>query len=160
LGGARIYVAEADSDGVAYTPEGSDQSITYGSWAALDPATGAILWQTPDPSGGTDPGAVSSADGVVYAASMTGHMYALSGATGQVLWSFTGSGSSIAGPAIVDGVVYWGMVTPTSAGRGARPSTPSTRHPQVMAGPDQEASGRLVVRSAPMAPGPMAVWFR
>jgi polyvinyl alcohol dehydrogenase (cytochrome) len=117
--GTRIYVAEADSDGVAYTPEGSDQSITYGSWAALDPATGAILWQTPDPSGGTDPGAVSSADGVVYAASMTGHMYALSGATGQVLWSFTGSGSSIAGPSIVDGVVYWGNGYEPNTGTGS-----------------------------------------
>ena len=106
--GTRIYVAEADSDRVAYTPEGSDQSISYGSWAALDPATGAILWQTPDPSDGIDLGAVSSANGVVYTASMSGDMYALSGATGQVLWSFTGAGSSVAGPAIVHGVVYWG----------------------------------------------------
>jgi polyvinyl alcohol dehydrogenase (cytochrome) len=117
--GTRIYVAEADSDSVAYTPEGSAQSITYGSWAALDPATGAILWQTPDPSGGTDTGAVSSADGVVYAESMTGHMYALSGATGQVLWSFTGAGSSIAGPAIVDGVVYWGNGYAAYGGTGS-----------------------------------------
>jgi polyvinyl alcohol dehydrogenase (cytochrome) len=101
-------VAEADSDGVAYTPYGSSQSITSGSWAALDPATGAILWQTPDPSSGTDIGALSSADGVVYAGSTTHHMYALSGATGQVLWSFTGVGASISGPAIVNGVVYWG----------------------------------------------------
>ena len=95
-------------DRVAYTPEGSDQSISYCSWAALDPATGAILWQTPDPSEGIDLGAVSSANGVVYAESMCRDMYALSGATGQVLWSFTGAGSSIAGPAIVNGVVYWG----------------------------------------------------
>ena len=45
---------------------------------------------------------------VVYAESMTGAMYALSGATAQVLWSFIGAGSFIAGPSIVDGFVYWG----------------------------------------------------
>ena len=29
-------------------------------------------------------------------------------ATGQILWDFTGQGSSVSGAAIVDGVVYWG----------------------------------------------------
>jgi polyvinyl alcohol dehydrogenase (cytochrome) len=106
--GNRIYVAEADSDHVAYVPFGSTEPITDGSWAALDPATGAIEWQTPDPSGGVDIGAVSAANGVVYAGSLSGHMYALNAATGSVLWDYPGQGSSIAGPAIVNGVVYWG----------------------------------------------------
>jgi polyvinyl alcohol dehydrogenase (cytochrome) len=35
-------------------------------------------------------------------------MYALAGTTGDVLWSYQAQGSSIAGPAIVNGVVYWG----------------------------------------------------
>jgi polyvinyl alcohol dehydrogenase (cytochrome) len=35
-------------------------------------------------------------------------MFALDAATGQVLWQF-GAGSSVnAGPAVVDGTVYWG----------------------------------------------------
>jgi polyvinyl alcohol dehydrogenase (cytochrome) len=106
--GKRIYVAEADSDNLSYTPAGSTGTITSGSFAALDPVTGDIVWQTPDPSGGIDVGQVSAADGVVYAGSSTGHMYALNGATGHILWDFLGQGSSIAGPAIVNGVVYWG----------------------------------------------------
>jgi polyvinyl alcohol dehydrogenase (cytochrome) len=106
--GSRIYVAEADSDNLPYTPPGSSQPITSGSWAALDPVSGKIDWQTPDPSGGVDIGAVSAADGVVYAGSSSGYMYALNAATGAVLWDHLGQGSSIAGPAIVNGVVYWG----------------------------------------------------
>ena len=106
--GSRIYVAEADSDNVPYTPAGSTQSITSGSWAALDPLSGKIDWQTPDPSGGVDVGSVSTANGVVYAGSSSGHMYALDAATGGVLWDYQGQGSSIAGPAIVNGLVYWG----------------------------------------------------
>jgi polyvinyl alcohol dehydrogenase (cytochrome) len=106
--GSRIYVAEADSDGTSYTPAGSTQAITWGSWAALDAVTGKIVWQTPDPDQGIDIGAVSTANGVVYASSMTGHMYALNGTTGAVLWDHLSQGSSIAGPAIVNGVVYWG----------------------------------------------------
>ena len=35
-------------------------------------------------------------------------MFALDAATGEILWQF-GAGSSVnAGPAIVDGTVYWG----------------------------------------------------
>ena len=42
-------------------------TIDWGSWAALDPRTGKILWQVPDPTPGTvDPGAVSVANGVFY----------------------------------------------------------------------------------------------
>ena len=43
-----------------------------GSWAALDPATGAILWQVADPNGAMALGPVAVADGVVYAPSMAG----------------------------------------------------------------------------------------
>jgi polyvinyl alcohol dehydrogenase (cytochrome) len=80
-----------------------------GSWAALDPATGAILWQTSDPSGSFDTGAVSVSNGVLYASSMSGHMYALDARSGAVLKDIPGEGSSNAGPAIDNnGVVYWG----------------------------------------------------
>jgi polyvinyl alcohol dehydrogenase (cytochrome) len=106
--GTRIYVAEADSDNLSYTPAGSSAAITWGSWAALDPVTGAVEWQTPDPSHGVDIGSVSVANGVVYAGSLSGEMYGINAATGGVLWSYQGQGSSIAGAAIVNGVVYWG----------------------------------------------------
>jgi polyvinyl alcohol dehydrogenase (cytochrome) len=105
--GKRVYIAEANFYGIPYQlPNG--QTITSGSFAALDPATGDTIWQIADPSGSQDLGALSSANGIVFAGSMSGTMYAIEAATGHVLWSFAGAGSSIAGPAIVDGTVYWG----------------------------------------------------
>jgi polyvinyl alcohol dehydrogenase (cytochrome) len=77
----------------------------------MDPATGKILWQTPDPQGAVDAGFVSVANGVVYAGSMVtagNNMYALDAATGKILWSFASGGTVTGGAAIVDGSVYWG----------------------------------------------------
>ena len=105
--GKRIYIAEANA---AFLPYDGDPALPpTGSFAALDPASGEILWQTPDPSGSYDLGAVSTSNGVVYAGSMSGHMYALDGRNGRVLRDIAGEGSSNAGPAIGnDGTIYWG----------------------------------------------------
>jgi polyvinyl alcohol dehydrogenase (cytochrome) len=83
---------------------------TGGMWSALDPATGRILWQTAEPTGGWAWGPVSVANGVVYAGSMDpkGYMRALNAATGDILWSFPSGGSVASGPAIADGMVFWG----------------------------------------------------
>lgn len=106
--GRRIYVAITNNNTYAYTLK-SGQTINWGSWSALDRTTGKILWQTPDPTpGALDAGAMTVANGVVYAGSMSGYMYALNAATGAILWSFNSGGSVIGGPAIVDGVLYWG----------------------------------------------------
>jgi hypothetical protein len=54
---------------------------------------------------------VSSANGVVYVASMAksgNQMYALDAGTGAILWRFAAGSSVNAAPAIVDGSVYWG----------------------------------------------------
>ena len=113
--GRRIYVAEDDLFGKSYALGGSGpyggQTATAGSWAALDPATGEILWQTPDPTGSFDASFVSTANGVVYGGSLaaTGtDMYALNAATGQILWRFASGGSVTGGAAIAHGSVYWG----------------------------------------------------
>jgi polyvinyl alcohol dehydrogenase (cytochrome) len=105
--GKRIYVSIANFYGIP-TPFGGG-----GSWAALDPATGAILWQVGDPNGAIALGPVTVADGVVYVSSMAGAanaptMLALKAATGQRLWSFAAGSSVNAGASVVDGVVYWG----------------------------------------------------
>jgi polyvinyl alcohol dehydrogenase (cytochrome) len=95
--------------------------ITGGSWAALDPATGEIEWQTPDPQGEADLGALTVANGVLYAGSMahTGNeMYALDTSTGEILWEFPAGGSVVAGPAVVDGTVYWGSGYARTGGSG------------------------------------------
>src|SRR5258708_3734618 len=66
--GQRIYVAIANNGHLPYTLVPTGQRITWGSWSALDVATGKILWQTADPTAGTiDPGSVSVANGVMYA---------------------------------------------------------------------------------------------
>jgi len=105
--GNRIYVAISNNGGKPFL------GGTSGGWSALDPATGQILWQTADPTGGIDPGAVSVANGVVYAGSLQSDptkptFFALDAATGQIKWSFVSGGSVNSGAAISDGTIYWG----------------------------------------------------
>jgi polyvinyl alcohol dehydrogenase (cytochrome) len=123
--GNRIYVSLTDQHHIPYdlTENGqlTDTVATGGSWAALDPARGRILWQTADPQsesvpgfsgvGVWDLGPVSVANGVAYVSSMakTGNaMYALDAATGKILWGFNSGSSVNAAPSIVDGSLFWG----------------------------------------------------
>jgi polyvinyl alcohol dehydrogenase (cytochrome) len=113
--GDRIYTQITNQGNTPYqlTQNGvtSGPFVTGGSWSALDPDTGKIIWQTGDPVGAYDLAPVTSANGVVYASSMApsgNEMYALDAATGHILWSF-GVGSSVnSGPAVSNGAVYWG----------------------------------------------------
>jgi polyvinyl alcohol dehydrogenase (cytochrome) len=111
-----IYVAIANFRHATYTLQPSGMSWNGASWADIAPNTGKIVWQVPDP--GADPlnpgqpamatGPVTVVNGVVYAPSMSGYIYALSGRTGATLWSYDTGGSVNAAPAVVNGVVYWG----------------------------------------------------
>lgn len=109
--GTRIYVAIANFYGIPYPVNG--QTDTAGSWAALDPLTGHILWQVADPNAAIDLGPVTVANGVVYTESMAGDptaptMFALRASTGATLWSFAAGSSVIAGASIADDTIYWG----------------------------------------------------
>lgn len=105
--GKRIYFTSTNYDRQPHQlPSG--QTINHSSFGALDPATGRVLWQVPEPHGDIAMGAVSTANGVVYVGSLSGRMYALNATTGRVLWEHLGRGSSNAGPAVVNGSVYWG----------------------------------------------------
>jgi polyvinyl alcohol dehydrogenase (cytochrome) len=109
--GTRIYAAVANSLGLPWTlPNG--QSTTSGFWSALDPATGAILWQTAGEPivKSSNQGPVSVANGVVYAGTIDipGTMYAFDASSGETLWTFASGGSVNAGAAIADGTLYWG----------------------------------------------------
>jgi polyvinyl alcohol dehydrogenase (cytochrome) len=133
--GKRIYVAISNNDHLPYTLVPSGQQINWGSWSALDVATGDILWQTADPTAGTiDTGSVSVANGVMYAGSYAGQMYALDTTTGNILWSFASGGSVIDGPSIVDGVLYWGS--------GYRNIPPGIGNNKVFAFALEESKGR------------------
>jgi polyvinyl alcohol dehydrogenase (cytochrome) len=106
----RIYAPIANPFGTAYTLA-DGQPATGGSWAALNPATGAFDWQVAAPDGAAANGPPSEAGGVVFVGDMAqsgSNMFALDAATGAILWSFASGGSVIAGPAIVNGAVYWG----------------------------------------------------
>lgn len=68
--GSRIYAAIGNNDHVPYTLANGGPTITWGSWAALDPTTGKIIWQVPDPTpGAIDIGSLSVGNGVLYAPS-------------------------------------------------------------------------------------------
>jgi polyvinyl alcohol dehydrogenase (cytochrome) len=96
----RIYAAIANNSHEAYQLAPRGETITWGSWSAINARTGKIVWQTADPTkGAIDP---------VYAGSYSGLMYAMNARTGKILWSFESGGSVVDGPAIADGVVYWG----------------------------------------------------
>jgi polyvinyl alcohol dehydrogenase (cytochrome) len=105
--GQRIYVAITNAGHLPY-PLVNGTTITWGAWSALDVATGKILWQTADPAQAEDMGAMSEANGVVYAPSFSGNMHALDARTGGVLFTFASGGAVLDGPSIADGVVYWG----------------------------------------------------
>ena len=114
--GRRVYVAESDYYHAPYTlPSG--QTLTGGSWAALDAVTGKILWQVPVT--GADPldaqhraaaamGAVTVSNDVMYASDMAGTLVALDGRTGATLWTLSTGASVNCGPSIVDGRIFWG----------------------------------------------------
>jgi hypothetical protein len=109
--GTHIYAGIANAARAPYSLVPTGQHLTWGSWTALDVKTGRILWQTPDPTvGARDSGSLSVANGVLYAGSFdsAGHMYAMSAATGQILWSYASGGSVLGAPAIVNGTLYWG----------------------------------------------------
>jgi len=109
--GDRIYASITNQHHIPYRLTPSGAPATGGSWAALDPVTGQILWQTGDPVGAWDLAPLTSANGLVYASSMakTGYqMFALDAATGAILWRFAAGSSVNSGPAVVDSMVFWG----------------------------------------------------
>lgn len=123
----RIYVPNANSGlatvNLVNPSPGSASSTNSGFWTALDPATGAIIWQSADPlplSIDTSPATV--ANGVLYVSSnstftgtgLSGAFRALDAATGEILWTFdlgTVNGLPVlanGAPTVIRGTVYWG----------------------------------------------------
>jgi polyvinyl alcohol dehydrogenase (cytochrome) len=107
--GNLIYVAICNLYTIPYA------AGSAGSWSALDPATGKIVWQVADPNGSFDLGPLAVAKGVVYAPSMAGSsstlptMFALNASTGDILWSYAAGSSVIGGATVAEGDVFWGV---------------------------------------------------
>jgi polyvinyl alcohol dehydrogenase (cytochrome) len=123
--GQRIYVAVSNSrynSHLMTTGPGAGQTVNGGFWAALNAATGEVVWENAATNPPPNPplnvenpiarniGAVSVANGVSFAGAgdAEGTMYAFDAASGEILWSFESGGTIASGPAIVDGNVYWG----------------------------------------------------
>lgn len=107
--GTRIYVASANTDQKPWTLL-NGTTITYGHWAALDAATGRIIWNRANPAGAGASGAVTVANGVLYGCSTdaVGHMYALKASDGSQLWDYPSGDFCYSGTAAVGGALYWG----------------------------------------------------
>ncbi len=110
----RVYIAEANFTGQTFKFQ-DGTSWDGGSWAALDLAhNGKILWQTKatkhknNKKGTIANGALTVANGVVYAGTLDGDFVALEASSGNILWRFASGGSVVDSPSIVDGVIYWG----------------------------------------------------
>jgi len=130
----RIYAAEANTKQIGHDPGTyklpSGQSIDYGSFAALDAATGHIAWQVPDPAGAQYPGngkaclsssppencagafakgAVVFANGVVYGCTTAanGAMYGFDARNGKKLWEFDSGVGCDNKPTIDGDRLYW-----------------------------------------------------
>lgn len=135
--GERIYVQITNLEHTPFTltaGKRKGETTNGGIWAALDPATGEILWQTPVPGSllpldgnishekfgknlglgffALAQGPLSVANGVVFAGSIDGNMYALDASSGEILWSKKTDGSINSAPTISDGELYWGAGYP------------------------------------------------
>ena len=139
--GTSIYVPISNNRYVSYALRPGGAKVNGGSWAALNPSSGQIIWQTATP-GSCSPavsgyeqgcmalGPASVANGVVFVGSMDVNprnptMFALSAATGQVLWSYVAGSSVVVAPAIDGTTIYWGSAD-TGAWADTGPWAPAT----------------------------------
>jgi polyvinyl alcohol dehydrogenase (cytochrome) len=133
--GTSIYVPISNSYSAPYSLQPGGAQVNGGSWAALNPSNGQILWQTGTP-GACSPavsgyeqgckalGPATVAGGVVFVGSMDVNplnptMFALSAASGEVLWSYIPGSSVASAPAVASyNSVYWGSGYSHAGGTG------------------------------------------
>ena len=149
--GRRVYVGLSNTkqighDAGEYTLK-DGRTIRYGSYAALDAATGEIIWQVPDPAGEKYPGndtfctrqspredctnaaprsPLTLVNGVLLGCTGTpnGPMYAFDASTGRLLWSKENSAGCNSGASVLDGTVYWATGRALTAFKpGAKPAS-------------------------------------
>ena len=105
-----VYTNIANSRGSNFTLKPSNITTTSGGWVSMNATNGNVLWSTGNPSNATATGPVSLANGVLFAGSTngTGPIYAMSAATGEILWSYNTGATVYGGMSISNGCVYVG----------------------------------------------------
>ncbi|DBA77714.1 TPA: hypothetical protein ACH3X2_008409 [Trebouxia sp. C0005] len=119
--GERMYVAinsrpYPSSPAPVLSPSpGSPNTTLNGLWAALDSATGTILWETPSPLAGSMAGQLTVANGVLFGTtssgddSLTASLFALNVTDGTILTAVTLNNTLVQnGPSIVNNLLYQG----------------------------------------------------
>ncbi len=101
-------VASAAFDGTTLYVGGDATSSCSGSLNALNPSTGAFIWQHCFTDGGYVLGGVTSASGGVVAVGEGNNIAVLSAATGASLFTYAGAGTFWGPPSIADGTLYEG----------------------------------------------------
>ena len=117
--GEKAYAADAD-----YFPENPEAS---GGMAALQIATGRVIWVTPPPPCGdrkpckpSQAAAVTAIPGIVFSGTMDGQLRAYSTEDGKIVWDYNtareyptvdgikanGGSMSNSGPAVVGGMLF------------------------------------------------------
>lgn len=107
----RIYTNIANSDAKIFKLLPSNMNTTSGGWVAMDASNGTIIWSTANPSiNSTASGPVSVANEVVFVGSTDrlGHIYAINGRNGHILWSYETGASVYGGMSVSNGCVYLG----------------------------------------------------
>ena len=112
--------------------DGSQKTTQGGFWTALDVITGRILWQQEDPNSNLPlkgeginhilygsnlgrgffaaaMGPLTYINGILFAGSLAGEIFALDANDGRILWSYKTIGSVVSAPSIVQDQLFWGV---------------------------------------------------
>ena len=109
LGGAIGTAAFVDGALVVTSNVGNPENnapLNESKVAALDPATGEILWEVE--LEGTIYAPVSAVPGVAFVGTSTGALLGLDAATGDELWRFQAQTQTGSGPSVTEGELLWG----------------------------------------------------
>jgi hypothetical protein len=101
-------VASAAFDGTTLYVGGDNTASCSGTVNALNPATGAVIWQHCFTDGGYVLGGVTVASGGVVAVGEGSKIAVVSAATGASLFTYTGAGMFWGPPSIVNSTLYEG----------------------------------------------------
>ncbi len=143
-------VASASFDGTTLYVGGDATNSCSGSLNALNPSTGAFIWQHCFTNGGYVLGGVTSASGGVVAVGEGTNIVVVSAATGASLFTYAGKGIFWGPPSIADGTLYEGDMSGNLYALTATAVGPSTKLAFVQ-GPSNANAGAVITPAVKVA---------